>query len=56
MTSDRDPEPIEEAVAEGDVSRAFTPGQLVLVALVGIIVLRILRRWWESARAERLTR
>lgn len=56
MTTHRDAAPLDEAVAEGDVSRALTPGQLVLVALAGVIVLRLLRRWWESARAERLTR
>jgi hypothetical protein len=56
MTADRDTEPIEEAVAEGDVSRAVSPGQLVLIALVGILILRVLRRWWQAARADRLTR
>jgi hypothetical protein len=56
VTTDRSKEPLEEAVAEADVSRAMTLGELVLVALVGILVLRLLRRWWEAARAERLTR
>jgi hypothetical protein len=51
-----DTEPLEEALAEGDVSRALTPAQLILIALVGIVVLRLLRRWWETARAEQLTR
>jgi hypothetical protein len=54
--ADTDAEPLDRAVAEGDVSRALSPGQLVLVALVGVLVLRLLRRWWERARAAQLAR
>jgi hypothetical protein len=55
VTTDRT-EPLEQALAEADVSRALTPAQLILIALVGIVLLRLLRRWWETARAEQLTR
>ena len=37
-----------------DVTIAFTPLQLVLIAVLGIFLLRLLRRWWAEARAREL--
>jgi hypothetical protein len=41
-----------DAQPERDITIALTPVQLVLVALGAIILLRLLRGWWES-RARR---
>jgi hypothetical protein len=45
---------VEEAAERGDVTVAFTPLQLVLIAVLGLFLLRLLRRWWAEARAREL--
>jgi hypothetical protein len=45
---------MEEATERGDITVAFTPLQLVLIAVLGLFLLRLLRRWWAEARAREL--
>ena len=50
-----EPKPsLPEAADRGDLTIAFTPMQLVLIAVLGIFLLRLLRRWWAEARAREL--
>lgn len=37
------PEPIEEAIEDHDITLAVTPGQLLLLAIGAIVLVRILR-------------